>query len=118
MTPRFLADENIDPDLVLGLRRKVDDVDIARVQDVGLRTLNDPEILQWAADQGRILISHDLKTMPGFAGERLAAGLPMPGVILLRSTISIAQALDELTAIAGASGADEWNNQIAYLPLR
>lgn len=118
MSPRFLADENIDPDLVLGLRRRVDDIDIVRVQDVGLRTVDDPEILQWAADQDRVLISHDLKTMSGFAGERLAAGLRMPGVVLLRSTLSIARAIDELAAIAGASDAEEWNNQIAYLPLR
>jgi predicted nuclease of predicted toxin-antitoxin system len=118
VSPRFLADENIDPDLVLGLRRRVDDIDVLRVQDVGLRTVGDPEILQWAADQGRILISHDLKTIPGFAGERLVAGLPMPGVILLRSSLSIAQGIDEIASIAGASDAGEWNNQIAYLPLR
>ena len=118
MSPRFLADENIDSDFVLGLRRRVDDIDILRVQDVGLRTLGDPEILQWAANEGRILISHDLKTIPGFAGERLTAGLPMPGVILLPSSLSIAQAIDEIAAIAVASNAEEWNNQIAYLPLR
>lgn len=118
MRPRFLADENIDSDLVLGVRRRVDDIDILRVQDVGLRTLGDPEILQWAADGGRILISHDLKTIPGFAGDRLIAGLPMPGVILLRSNLSIARAIDELAAIAGATDAEEWHNQIAYLPLR
>lgn len=118
MTPRFLADENIDPDLVLGLRRRVDDIDILRLQDVGLRTVDDPEILQWAADEGRILISHDLRTIPGFAGERLIAGLPMPGVILLRSSVPIAQAIDDIAAIAGASDAEEWNNQIAYLPLQ
>ncbi len=85
MRPRFLADENIDSDLVLGVRRRVDDIDILRVQDVGLRTLGDLEILQWAADGGRIPISHDLKTIPGFAGDRLIA--------------------------------EEWHNQIAYLPL-
>lgn len=59
-----------------------------------------------------------LKTIPGFAGERLVAGLSMPGVILLRSSLSIAQATDEIAAIAVASDAEEWNNQVAYLPLR
>ena len=118
MSLRFLTDENIDSDLVLGLRRRVDDIDILRVQDVGLRTVGDPEILQWAADEGRILISHVLKTIPGFAGERLTAGLPMPGVILLRSSPSIAQAIDEIAVMAVASDAEEWNDQIAYLPLR
>lgn len=59
MNPRFLADENIDPDLVLGLKRRVDGIDIVRVQEVGLRTRDDPTILQWAADEGRLLISTD-----------------------------------------------------------
>lgn len=118
MSPRFLADENIDPDLVSGLQRRIGEVDVVRVQDVGLRTADDPQILQWAADQGRVLITHDLKTMPGFAGERLSAGLPMPGVILLRATLPIARAIDELAVVAGATDADEWIGQIAYLPLR
>lgn len=105
MTPRFLADENIDSDLVLGLQRRVDDIDIVRVQDVGLRTVGDSEILQWAAHQGRILVSHDLKTIPACAGERLTAGLPMPGVILFRATLPIATAIEELAMIAGATDA-------------
>lgn len=87
MSPRFLADENIDPDLVLGLQRRVDGIDIVRVQDVGLRTLDDPTILQWAADEGRVLISRDIKTIPTFAHERVAAGLEMPGVFVLPSAV-------------------------------
>lgn len=117
MTPRFLADQNIDPDLVLGLRRRVDDIDILRVQDVGLRTVEDPEILQWAADEGRILIATTSRRSRA-SQEGLIAGLPMPGVILLRSSLPIAQAIDDIAAIAGASDAEEWNNQIAYLPLQ
>lgn len=96
-----MADENIDPDLVFGLRRRFEQTDIVRVQDVGLRTLGDRDILGWAASENRILISHDLRTIPRFAAERLIAGLPMPGVILLRPTMSIAEAIDELAAIAG-----------------
>ena len=112
MSPRFLADENIDLDLVLGLQRRTEGVDSVRVQDVGLRTRDDPTILQWAADEGRVLVSHDLKTIPGFARERITAGLPMPGVFLLRATVPIATAIDELSAIAGGSDADEWANRI------
>lgn len=118
MTVRFLADENIDPDVVLGLQRRVDGVDIVRVQEVGLRTLDDPTILEWAAKEGRMLVSHDLRTIPGFAHDRIAARLPMPGVFLLRSTLPIADAIDELAIIAVASKADEWHNRVVYLPLR
>lgn len=75
MTPRFLADENVDSDLVLGLKRRMDGIDIVRVQEVGLRTLDDPTVLRWEADAGRILISRDIKTIPTFAHERVIAGL-------------------------------------------
>lgn len=118
MTVRFLADENIDPDLVLGLQRRVDGLDIVRVQEVGLRTVDDPTILQWAADHGRVLLTHDLKTIPGFAHDRIAADLAMPGVFLIRSNISIALAIDELAMIAEASDASDWDRNVVYLPLR
>lgn len=118
MSPRFLADENIDPALVLGLKRRVDGIDIVRVQEVGLRTLDDPTILQWTADEGRVLISKDVKTLPTFAHERIAAGLAMPGVLVLHSTVSMTAAIDDLALIAGATDADEWADRVVYLPLR
>ena len=100
MSPRFLADENIDSDLVLGLKRRTGGIDIVRVQEVGRRTLDDPTVLQWAADEGRVLISRDIKTIPTFAYERVAAGLTMPGVLVL------------------PTDADEWADRVVYLPLR
>jgi predicted nuclease of predicted toxin-antitoxin system len=118
LTVRFLADENIDSALVLGLKRRVEAADIVRVQDVGLRTRDDPAILEWAAGQGRSLISHDIKTIPGHALERIAVGLPMPGVFLLRATLAIAVAIDELALIAEASDAADWDAKVIYLPLR
>lgn len=118
MSPRFLADENIDPDLVLGLQRRVDGIDIVRVQEVGLRTLDDPTILQWAADEGRVLITRDIKTIPGFAGERLDAGLPMPGVLVLPPTVPMSAAIDDVSLIAAVTDAEEWAGRVVYLPLR
>lgn len=117
MSPRFLADENIDGDLVLGLKRRVGGIDIVRVQEVGLLTLDDPTILQWAADEGRVLISRDIKTIPTFAHERIAAGLVMPGVFVLHSTASMAAAVDDLAVIASATDAEEWAGRVVYLPL-
>lgn len=118
MTVRLVADEHIARRLVVGLRRVVEAADIVRVQDVGLRTADDSAILQWAADEGRILVSHDLRTIPGFAADRLAAGLSMPGVILLRASLPIATAIDELALVIGASDAEEWDGLIAHLPLQ
>ncbi len=51
---RLLADENLDGNIVRGLRRKLPAVDLVRVQDVGLSGLADAEILAWAAAEHRV----------------------------------------------------------------
>lgn len=118
MTVRFVTDEHIARALIAGLQRDYDNIDIVRVQDVGLRTLDDPTILQWAADQGRVLITHDIRTMPDFANQRVATGLPMPGVFVVPTVMPIGVAIHELSLVAAASDPDEWANRVVYLPLR
>jgi len=55
-------------------------LDIVRVQDAELSGADDPTLLQWAADEGRIVLTHDVSTMTKYAYERVEAGQPMPGV--------------------------------------
>ena len=57
------ADENFDNDIVRGLLRRRPDIDIVRVQDVGLSGASDPIILEWAAEQQRLLLTHDVATI-------------------------------------------------------
>ncbi len=71
---KFLADENIRSQLLRGLLLRQPDLDIVRVQDVGLLSADDPLILEWAASQERILITYDVRTMSDFAYERIAQG--------------------------------------------
>ena len=79
---KFLADENVNPVLLTQLRRHLPGIDIVHARDVGLTQTPDQDILQWAADNERVVVSHDKKTMRDFANGRVAAGLPMPGLIL------------------------------------
>lgn len=118
MTVRFIADENFNRRIIVGLQRRTGSIDVVRVQDVGLRTADDPEVLRWAADEGRVLLTHDIATMPDFAYQRITAGQPMPGVFVVRATLALAAAIDELSLIAEVSDSDEWNGQVVYLPLR
>lgn len=118
MTVRLLTDEHIARSLISGLRRLIDEVDVVRVQDAGLRTVDDPTILQWAADHGRVLVTHDVRTVPAFAYERVAAGPPMPGVFVLGAKVPTSVAIEELTLILTASDENDWINRVVYLPLR
>ena len=52
---RLLADENFNNQIVRGILRRRPEVDIVRVQDVGLSETDDRVILEWTAQQDRVL---------------------------------------------------------------
>ena len=52
---RLCADENFNNDILRGLLRRKADLDIVRVQDVGLSGADDPTVLDWTAKEGRRL---------------------------------------------------------------
>ena len=116
MTPR-LADENFSGPVVRGLRRRHADADIVTVQEIGLSSAGDPEVLEWAATHGRLVVTHDVRTMIGFAKRRVEAGKAMPGLVEARRRLSIDIAIQDLYALAVCSVPSEWEGQVIYLPL-
>jgi predicted nuclease of predicted toxin-antitoxin system len=114
---RLLTDEDVHGDIVDGLRRRQPALDLVRVQDVGLRHTPDPIILEWAAQQGRVVVSVDKKTLAVDAWDRVARGLPMPGVAILRILLTIGQAINELELIALAGNPEDFRDQVIYLPM-
>ncbi len=113
----LFADENFNNDIVRGLLRQNPNLDIVRVQDVGLRGEEDPVILEWAANEGRVVLTHDAATMAYFAYERVKAGLSMPGVIEVADDLPLAQVIDDILLIAASSEINEWEGRVIYLPL-
>jgi hypothetical protein len=116
--PRFLADENFDNDILRGVRKVKPDIDVTRIQDSGLLQAEDPFILDWAARQGCLLMTHDVRTMVGFAYERVAAGLPMPGLFIAPKDIALGEIIDSIVLLAECSLEGEWEGQVVYLPLK
>jgi predicted nuclease of predicted toxin-antitoxin system len=72
------ADENLNNDIIRGLLRRRQEFSVVRVQDAGLSGADDARVLEWAARQGRVLLTHDVTTMTYLAYERVRAGKPMP----------------------------------------
>jgi hypothetical protein len=114
---RLISDENFNGDIVRGLLRRHPELELVRVQDVGLMQTPDPEILEWAASQGRVLLSHDVSTVPPAAYQRVGDGKPMPGVFILPDQMSIGRAIDEILFLSIDVEADEWKDQVLFLPL-
>ncbi|MDQ3701286.1 MAG: DUF5615 family PIN-like protein [Chloroflexota bacterium] len=115
--PRFLADHDLNEHIIAGVRRRQAGVAFLRVRDVGLGDRPDPEVLAYAAERGWLIISHDVNTMPAAANKRLAVGLPLAGLLLVRQTGPIADVIDCLVLIWSSSEAEEWRGQVVFLPL-
>ena len=114
---RLLVDEDFDNDILRGALRKLATLDIVRAQDVGLMGAKDPAVLEWAAREGRVVLTHDVSTMTKFAYERVAKGLGMPGVFALSQSVPIGIAIEEILMLAECSVKGEWEGQVRYLPL-
>lgn len=115
---QLAADENFNNNIVRGLLRTKVDVDIVRIQDVGLSGADDPTILDWAAQQGRVLLTHDVSTITKYAYERVEAGQAMPGVFEVSRAASIGQVIEDILLLVECSFENEWEGQIIYLPLK
>jgi len=92
-------------------------LDIVRIQDVGLSGAGDEAVLEWAAREGRILLTHDVSTLTRYAYDRVKASLPMPGVLEVSRAVPVSTAIEDILLLAELSLPGEWEGQIRYLPL-
>ncbi len=111
------SDEDVHEDIIRGLRRREPALDFVRVIDVGLGHTPDPLILEWAAGEGRILITGDVNSMVGFAWGRVQSGLLMPGVLALKENVGIGRVIDDILLVSLCFTADEMKDQVLYIPL-
>lgn len=114
---RLLTDQNFNGRILRGLRRRVGELDLVRAFDAGLAGSEDPDLLEWAACEDRVVFSHDVNTMPAFAYDRVRHKLPMPGVFIVPTSMAIGQAIDELEFAVEAMSPDECKDQVTFFPL-
>lgn len=114
---RLLADENFNGRILRALRRQFPDLDVVRVQDTSLYGTDDQTLLQFAADENRVVLTHDIETLVGYAWERVRSGMEMPGVIVAFTDRPIGQVIGDLEILLLASQPEELAAQIIFLPL-
>src|SRR5438270_5949868 len=102
---RLALDHNFNLALWAGVMQQYrePDLDVVRLSAVGLAATPDELILAWAAQEGRILLTHDAKTIPPLAYARVAAGLAMPGVILVLRQTVYGPVINDLCLLLSAS---------------
>jgi hypothetical protein len=113
----LLIDENLNHRILRGLLRSVPHLDYTLATTVGLKGADDPAVLELAARENRLLATHDLRTIPKHAYERVKAGLSMPGVIAIPDDLPIGRVIDDLAVLVECATPSELQSLVIYLPL-
>ena len=114
---RLLFDENFNQRIVRGLKLEVPNLEYEIAQKCGLKEKSDPEVIEWANQNNYILVTHDLKTVPKFAYQRVADNKVFSGIIAVPADLPIGQVIDELVITIQCSFPNEFENLVLHLPL-
>jgi hypothetical protein len=112
----YQADADLNQAIVTGVLRREPTINFQTAFAAGLEGVKDIEVLAIAAKQGRVLVSHDRKTMPSEFAEFISNN-QSSGVIIVSRKLPIEIVIEELLLIWAVSSAEEWVDRIAKLPL-
>ena len=112
----FQGDEDLNEDIISGVRRREPMIDLQTADEPGLRAPDDSGVLAYAAREGRILVSYDCKTMPRHFAELISTAA-CPGLFIVSQKTDVRVAIDELIMIWAASEAEEWIDTVVTVPL-
>ena len=113
----LLIDENLNHRILRGLLRSLPYLDYTLAASAGLKGADDSAVLELAAKQDRLLATHDLRTIPKHAYERVRAGLPMPGVIAIPDDLPMGRVIEDLGVLVECATPSELKSLVIYLPL-
>lgn len=116
MTIRFQADADLNQNITIGVLRREPTIDFQTALAAKLEGLPDQDVLAIAAKEGRILVSHDQRTMPIHFADFMTTQTS-PGVLIVPKTLLISEVIDSLILIWAASNVDDWINRIVFLPF-
>lgn len=115
--PRFLADEDLNGDIVRAVRRFAPSIEFTTAVQQGLQSAPDEEILEAAWKSHWLVVSHDVGTLRSAAELRIASGQGTHGVFLVSQSRSVHEIADALVLIGEASEFEEWHNQVRFIPF-
>ena len=116
MKIRFQADADLNQIILLATVRRERRIDFQTAAAAGLAHRGDREVLAIAAREGRVLVTHDQKTMPRNFAEFITT-VTSPGLLVVPQHLSVIAAVEDLLLIWFTTETEEWINRISFLPL-
>jgi hypothetical protein len=116
MKVRFQADADLNQFILIATVRCEPSIDFQGALAAGLAGLSDRDVLAKAAGEGRLLLTHDQKTMPRHFSDFISS-VTSPGLIIIPQHLPIASVVEDLVLIWLVTEAGEWESRICFLPL-
>lgn len=114
---KILADQNFNGKILRGLKLRLPELDCVATYEIGIQKYTDYALLTLAAEEGRIILTHDAKTFPDFVYEKIEKSEKMCGVIIVSGYCPIGQAIDEIEIALLCNSESDWENNIVRIPL-
>lgn len=114
---RLLIDQDLDQDILRGLIRRIPQLDAVTAFEIGMSEATDPQLLVWAAQEGRVIVTHDRRTMPLHAADLMGEGKDIAGLFVVPRSLPLHQVIADLELMITCSEQGEWVNVIRYLPF-
>ncbi|MCP4399110.1 MAG: hypothetical protein GY801_17650 [bacterium] len=115
---QYLLDEHVDPRLKKAIKAFSPDTVVWRIGDSGAPSAGtlDPDILIWCKEHDFSLVTNNRASMPVHLRNHLLRGRHVPGIFILNVKMTVAETADEFVLIWGACEAEEYRDQLRYLP--
>jgi hypothetical protein len=122
MSVPLLCDENVRGFLPNAIERKallegvpVDVVSVGDAENLPFGS-TDAAILEWAAQEGRVLITLDKSTVPAVFRERMNQGFGSAGVLMMRHHASIRDVVEYLVLVACLGTPPDYRDRLKWFP--
>ena len=116
-TARDITAQNLDQRILRGLQLRVPGLMYAVVQETGLAEASDPALLEWAAQNQYVLVTHDRGTMLNAAHQRMRSEQRIAGLVIVKKELPLARAIEDLVLLLECSGERDTENQVVFIPL-
>jgi hypothetical protein len=115
---KWLSDENFDNDIVRGVLRRSPRFDVVRAQDlVEVAGRTDAVLLDWASQNDRIVLTHDLSTIIPAMRQQLQRTDSCAPIVLVPDSLPLGLVIEEILLLDECSTKADWASGVLYLPL-
>ncbi|MGO8818588.1 MAG: DUF5615 family PIN-like protein [Terriglobia bacterium] len=114
---RLLIDENLDQRILRGLQLHCPGLVYAVVQETGLAGAPDATLLEWAAQNEYVLVTHDRGTMLRAAQQRMHSDRRVAGLVIIKKELPLSRAIHDLELLLECSAQGDVENQIVFIPF-